>query len=240
MKFFLVAVLFIFLNFTNTYGLATEKQQNDDTLKIGLIVPLSGEQSEIGKSILNSLRLALSKINDDKIEIFPKDNKSNPEKTLIAARQLENEGIQIIIGPIFHKNLIYLDEVKNLTFLSLTNKTKNIPNNVITLGINAHSQIDAITNFLKNKKKNKTIILVPNTEYKNELTEAIGRSNYKFVNIYSYDIEPNKLASQVQQITKYNERKKNLERRIKVLENSTGETNIAELEDLKKKYTLGM
>ena len=206
MKFFLVAVLFIFLNFTNTYGLATEKQQNDDTLKIGLIVPLSGEQSEIGKSILNSLRLALSKINDDKIEIFPKDNKSNPEKTLIAARQLENEGIQIIIGPIFHKNLIYLDEVKNLTFLSLTNKTKNIPNNVITLGINAHSQIDAITNFLKNKKKNKTIILVPNTEYKNELTEAIGRSNYKFVNVYSYDIEPNKLASQVQQITEYNER----------------------------------
>ena len=30
-----------------------------------------------------------------------------------------------------------------------------------------------------------------------------------------------------------------MERRIKVLENSTGETNIAELEDLKKKYTLG-
>lgn len=239
MKFYLVIASFIFLNFINIYCSASEKQQNDDILKIGLIVPLSGEQGKIGKSVLNSLRLALSKINDDKIEIFPKDNQSNPEKTLIAARQLENEGIQIIIGPIFHKNLIYLDEVKNLTFLSLTNKTKNIPNNVITLGINAHSQIDAITNFLKNKKKNKTIILVPNTQYKNELTDAISQSDFKFLNIYSYDTEPNRLLYQIQQITAYNERKKNLERRIKILENSNTQINTNELENLKKKYTLG-
>ena len=155
MKFFLIIVSLIFLNFFNIYCFATEKQQKNDILKIGLIVPLSGEKGEIGKSILNSLRLALSKINDDKIEIIPKDNASNPEKTLLAAKQLESEGIQVIIGPIFYENLIHLKEVENLTFLSLTNKTKNIPNNVIALGVDAYSQISAITNFLKNKKKKK-------------------------------------------------------------------------------------
>ena len=239
MKFFLIIVSLIFLNFSNIYCFAAEKQENNDILKIGLIVPLSGEKGEIGKSILNSLRLALTKINDDKIEIFPKDNASDPEKTLIAAKQLENEGIQIIIGPIFYENLIYLKEVENLTFLSLTNKNKNIPNNVIALGISAYSQIDAITDFLKSEKKKKTIILIPNAQYKDELTEAISRSDYKFSQIYSYDIEPNKLTSQIEQITKYNERKKKLERRIKILENSTSEINTTELNNLKKRYTLG-
>jgi len=213
MKFFLIITSFIFLNFFNTYCFAFEKQQNNDILKIGLIVPLSGEQGEIGKSILNSLRLSLSKINDNQIEIFPRDNKSNPEKTLMLAKQLEKEGIRIIIGPIFHENLIYLEEAENLVFLSLSNKTKNIPNNVITLGINARSQMNAITNFLKNKKKNKTIILVPNTHYKDELREAISKSDYKFSNIYSYDIEPNKLATQIQQITAYSEREKKKSRK---------------------------
>ena len=119
MKFILVITSFIFLNFSIIYCFAFEQRQNNDILKIGLIVPLSGEQGEIGKSILNSLRLGLSKINDDKVEIFPRDNKSNPEKTLMVAKQLESEGIQIIIGPIFHENLIYLEEVENLIFLSL-------------------------------------------------------------------------------------------------------------------------
>ena len=77
-------------------------------------MPVTGKDQKIGKSVLNSMRLALSKINDELIEIFPMDNNSNPEKTLLAAKRLENEGIKIVIGPIFHKNLIYLEEIENI------------------------------------------------------------------------------------------------------------------------------
>jgi len=149
MKFILLLASIIYLSLSNFYCLAKEAKSDEGILKVGLIVPLSGRHQEIGKSVLNSIRLALSKINDNKIEIFPKDNYSNPEKTLFAAKQLEKEGIQIVIGPIFHQNLIYLEEVQNLTFLSLSNKTKIIPKNVITIGINANSQISAIVNLIK-------------------------------------------------------------------------------------------
>ena len=43
---------------------------NEEVLKIGVIVPLSGEYQEIGKSIINSLRMALNRIDNNKIEIF--------------------------------------------------------------------------------------------------------------------------------------------------------------------------
>ena len=153
MKFILIFFSIIYLSLSNIYCIAKEAKQDESILKVGLIVPLSGKHQEIGKSVLNSIRIALSKINDDQIEIFPKDNYSSPEKTLFAAKQLEKEGIQIVIGPIFHENLIYLEEVQNLTFLSLSNKTKTIPKNVITMGINAISQINAIVNFIKKKSK---------------------------------------------------------------------------------------
>ena len=45
-----------------------------DKIKIGLVIPLSGENKELGESVLKSVRLAINDINDDKIIIITKDN----------------------------------------------------------------------------------------------------------------------------------------------------------------------
>ena len=240
MKFILLLASIIYLSLSNFYCLAKEAKSDEGILKVGLIVPLSGRHQEIGKSVLNSIRLALSKINNDQIEIFPKDNYSNPEKTLFAARQLESEGVRIVIGPIFHQNLIYLGEVQNLTFLSLSNKTTTIPRNVITMGINANSQINAIVDFIKKENLNKTIVLVPKSNFEDELRNALVKSKYEFMNIYSYDVKPDKLTSQIKQITAYDERKKKLEKIIEFVEKGIEILEKEEeLKNLKKKYTLG-
>jgi len=235
MKFILLLASIIYLSLSNFYCLAKEAKSDEGILKVGLIVPLSGRHQEIGKSVLNSIRLALSKINNDQIEIFPKDNYSNPEKTLFAARQLESEGVRIVIGPIFHQNLINLGEVQNLTFLSLSNKTITIPRNVITMGINANSQINAIVDFIKKENLNKTIVLVPKSNFEDELRNALVKSKYEFMNIYSYDVKPDKLTSQIKQITAYDERKEKLEKIIEFVEKGMEILEKEEeLEDLKK------
>ena len=237
MKFILLLASIIYLSLSNFYCLAKEAKSDEGILKVGLIVPLSGRHQEIGKSVLNSIRLALSKINNDQIEIFPKDNYSNPEKTLFAARQLESEGVRIVIGPVFHQNLIYLGEVQNLTFLSLSNKTTTIPRNVITMGINANSQINAIVDFIKKENLNKTIVLVPKSNFEDELRNALVKSKYEFMNIYSYDVEPDKLTSQIKQITAYDERKEKLEKIIEFVEKGIEILEKEEeLKNLKKKY----
>ncbi len=240
MKFILLFTSIIYLSLSNFYCLAKEVRSDEGILKVGLIVPLSGRHQEIGKSVLNSLRLALSKINNDRVEIFPKDNYSNPEKTLFAARQLESEGIRIVIGPVFHQNLIYLGEVQNLTFLSLSNKTKIIPKNIITIGINANSQINAIVDFIKKENLNKTIVLIPKSNFEDELRNALVKSKHEFMNIYSYDVKPDKLTSQIKQITDYEERKGKLEKIIEFIEKGIKILEKEEeLKNLKKKYTLG-
>ena len=240
MKFILLLTSIIYLSLSNFYCLAKEAKSDEGILKVGVIVPLSGRHQEIGKSVLNSIRLALSKINNDRIEIFPKDNYSNPEKTLFAARQLESQGVRIVIGPVFHQNLINLEEVKNLTFLSLSNKTITIPKNVITIGINANSQVNAIVDFIKKENLNKTIVLVPKSNFEDELRNALVKSKYEFMNIYSYDVKPDKLTSQIKQITAYDERKEKLEKIVKFVEMGIKILEKEEeLKNLKKKYTLG-
>tara|TARA_B100000745_G_C20141515_1_gene391379 strand:+ start:98 stop:1264 length:1167 start_codon:yes stop_codon:yes gene_type:complete len=229
-----------FLIFTSGIkSLSKAYSSENKSLNIGLIIPLSGEYEEIGKSVLKSIRMGLNKINNKNIKIFPRDNKADPEETVASAKELQEMGIKIIIGPIFHENLLSLDKMNNLTFLALTNKTNNIPKNVISFGVNAESQLNRIIEFLKKEKLHKTIFLIPKSDFKNEIKNVLNKSNYTFWKIYDYDIDPINLTKQIQQITKYSERKNDLKRRIKILENSDLQIHKQELKELEKMDTIG-
>ena len=123
------------------------KLSASEKIKIGLLVPLSGKNEEIGKSIVQAVRLAVNKINNPIIEIYPKDTKSDPDTTLEATKELKLKGIKIFIGPIFNQNLIHLNKIDDVIFLSLTNKVIKNPTNVISVGVNAESQLNSIKKF---------------------------------------------------------------------------------------------
>jgi ABC-type branched-subunit amino acid transport system substrate-binding protein len=120
-----------------------------EKLKIGILAPMTGPNKNLGQSIIKSIRLAVKDINSNLIEVIPRDTSSSPEKTLQSAYELKEMGVRIVIGPIFYENLIYLDEIDDLTFLSLTNKTLDLPKNVISAGVNSTSQLNTIKKFIK-------------------------------------------------------------------------------------------
>ena len=211
----------------------------ENKIKIGLLVPLTGDNAELGKQILNSTRLAIKDINSNQIEIYPKDTQSNPNKALQSAIKLKQMGINIVIGPVFYENIIHLGEVKNITFLSLTNKTLEIPKNVVSAGINSTSQLNTIKKFIELNKIKKTIFLIPNLNYDLEIKNGIKNSKIKTYKEYFYDIEPTKLTKQIEKITNYEIRKQNLYDEITRLEKSDDSNKEKKIANLKKRYTIG-
>ena len=222
-----------------TFSISNEEVFANEQIKIGLLVPLTGKNSEIGQSIVKSTRLAINKINNLSIEIVPKDSESSPEGALRGAKELKELGIKIIIGPIFNKNLIYLGELDEVTFLSLTNKNDNFSKNIINAGINATSQLNTIKKFLELNEIKKTIFFTPDVNYKNEIKKAISVSKIKIIKNYIYNTDPTKLTQQIEGITQYNIRKQNLEDEIVRLEKSNQSNKEQLIERLKKKDTLG-
>ena len=234
--FLLILLNFIFLI---NQTLSNETKTVEKKIKIGLLAPLTGYNSELGKQIIKAVRLALKDLNNSQIEIYPRDTKSDPNKTLLSAIELESMGINLVIGPIFHENLTYLDEIDKITFLSLTNKTLNLPKNVISSGINSTSQINTIKKFIKTSEIKKSIFLIPNLNYDNEIIKGIKDSKIKIFKEYYYDNEPTKLTKQIEKITNYETRKQNLLDEITRLEKSDDLTKEKKIQNLKKKYTLG-
>lgn len=211
----------------------------EEKIKIGLLVPMTGNDKHLGQLIIKSTRMALENIGNEKIEIFPKDTSSNPDQTLKAALKLKAMGVKIIIGPVFYKNLIYLDQVEDLIFLSFTNKTIDLPKNVISTGINAASQLNTIKIFLNLNEIKKTILLTPKLDYQLEVKNAVDQSKIKISKHYFYDTDPTKLTKQIEKITNYKIRKQNLADEIKRVENSSLLDKEKQLKKLEKKYTIG-
>ena len=229
-RYFLITILLI------TYP---KIAYGDNQTKIGLLAPFSGEFQNIGKSVLSSARIALNKINNDNISILPRDTKGENNKTLKQVEELYNQGVRIFIGPVFNKNLNGLDKFENAYFLSLTNKILKNPRNVISAGINARSQFNAIKKYQTLNNLKKTLILIPKKDYKEEIELAIKETKFKAEKVFYYDIEPTKLTKQIEKITKYSIRKQNVKDEIKRLEKSDEANKEKKIENLKKRDTLG-
>ena len=229
----IISLLFLFIIGTSQKVFANEK------IKIGLLIPLTEDNQEIGQQIIKTVRMAINDINNENMEIIVKDTKSNPNSTLKSAIELKNENIKIVIGPVFYENLIYLNEVEDVIFLSLTNKTIDLPKNVISAGVNSTSQLNTIKKFLELNEIKKTIFLLPKLKHEAEIKKGLKDSKLKTKKVFEYDTEPTKLTKQIEKITNYKIRKQNLEDEIKRLEQSDDPNKEKKIKQLEKKYTLG-
>ena len=213
---------------------------NNNTLKVGLLAPLSGPYSQIGNSLLYSLQLALEEINDENVIIVPKDSGFNDEEKVInAINELRLDGIKVIIGPTTYKEFDLAKKYSDLIFISPSNISPEFSKNIISIGISLESQLIALSNFIKKQKKKKTIIMYPENNYVEMVEKKLENLNLKNVKKFKYSSNPEILTGEIEILTNYSQRKKNLELRKKMFEDKEDVQSKKELEQLEQLYTLG-
>ena len=213
---------------------------NDGKLRVGLLAPFSGEYRNLGESLLLSTQLALNEINDERIIIIPRDSGTNDnDKLNLAIKDIINNGAKIIIGPMSSSSFNELEKYRDTLFISLSNKEPRISSNVINIGISLESQLKTIKEFLLKQKKNKTLILYPKNNYEKFIDKKIKSLKFKNFKIFKYSTDPRILTGEIEKLTNYNQRKKNLEIRKKILKEQLDAQSKKELDSLDKLYTLG-
>ena len=222
----------------NTFVFAAENK-DENILKIGALLPLTGELKGLGEDTLYGINLALHDIGNPRIKIYPKDSGSKKEKIIKACEEFRNEGIKIIIGPTDSEFFKELNNFEDLVFISLSNINTDPKKNIIMMGINLESQLLAIKRFIQREKKKKTVILYPKNEYAKHVEKNIRLVNFLNTKLFSYSKDPKILTKQIEKLTNYKQRKINLSSRIKKLEGSEETKDIRELNQLKQRYTLG-
>ena len=169
----------------------------DKIIKIGLLLPLSGEYAELGKAIYNSVEMALFETESKNIKLIFSDSGDTVDKALLAAQQLEKKGVSILIGPIFSSQALAIRKVVNIKIpiFSFTNDESIKQNGLWVLGFSPKQQIKAIFNEMLSNSIRSIAIIVPNSNYGEialqESRKQSVQNNIKINNIYFYDVLSN-------------------------------------------------
>ena len=234
-KIFLTIFYILFILNSNLHS-----NESDKTLKVGLLAPLTGAYSEVGNSLLYSLQLALEEIDDEKVVIVPRDSGKNDKKKLnTAIEDMRSKGVKIIIGPITYEEFDEVKKYNDLIFISPSNIDPEFSNNIISIGVSLESQLKALTKFIKKQEKTKTVIMYPKNEYLDLIEKQIKNLNLKNIRTFTYSPNPEILTGEIETLTNYSQRKRNLKLRKKMFEDKEDQQSIKELERLERLYTLG-
>ena len=214
--------------------------ENNKSIRIGLLAPLTGTYSELGNSLLYSLQLALEEINDENVIIVPRDSGLNEkEKLNKAINEIKSNNVKVVIGPITNEEFEIAEKHNDLVFISPSNINSRFSNNIISIGISLESQLLALIKFIKKQKKNKTVIMYPENQYSGLIEKELKNLNLTNIKTFTYSPNPEVLTGEIEELTNYTERKRNLELRKKMFEDKEDEESKKELERLEQLYTLG-
>ena len=231
---FIISYIIIFFN-SNVFS-----DENNKKLKIGLLAPLSGEYRELGNSFLYSLQMALEEIGDKDVFIIPRDSGyNNKEKLDSAIREIKSQGAKIIIGPISHEEFEKVKNYNDLVFISPSNISPEFTNNIISIGISLESQLKTLIKFIKQNKKKRTVIMFPKNQYTSLIEKKLKNLNLENFKVFKYSSNPEILTGEIEKLTNYSQRKRNLKLRKKMFEDKDDEQSIKQLERLEQLYTLG-
>ncbi len=230
-KFFLLS--FLLLNLTIA---ANSKNQS---LRIGAILPLTGDYQELGNKILKTFELTIFELSNVDVTLIPFDNNSTEAGTRFAFKELQTQKVDIVLGPIFMKNLLSIVQEENFSkyiFISLSNNNVGLPSNVISFGVNLDSQILALRSTINDKNKKK-IFFADNSEFSMNVLKKIEEIKIPLSAKYQYS-NFDEINEKAKMATSYNYRHKKLLDLITELKKSDNISDQAKVKSLEKKDTL--
>lgn len=123
----------------------------DGVIRVGLLVPLSGEYAALGAEIRQSVEMALFKINNPKIEVLFLDTKAGEAAGNAAMTGIKND-VDIFIGPLFTEAVkqarVVIDQVNDAAsrppMLLLSNNVDVAGNDRWLLGYLPEQQLDGL------------------------------------------------------------------------------------------------
>tara|TARA_Y100000589_G_scaffold320388_1_gene350240 strand:+ start:3928 stop:5508 length:1581 start_codon:yes stop_codon:yes gene_type:complete len=215
-------------------------------IKVGLLLPLSGSNSELGSAMLNAATMAIFDLSDENFELLPRDTQGTPKGSIEAINDLISNGAEMVLGPVFSNSVKAISpivESANITVIAFSNDSSISGKNIYLLGFSPEQQIERIISFASSQGIENYAAVVPESAYGKKIINAIetyipmygGRLN----KIEEYDIKQGDYRDVIKKITDYEDRKKLLiENREKLLVQGDP-VALKALERLEEKETMG-
>jgi ABC-type branched-subunit amino acid transport system substrate-binding protein len=218
----------------------------DGTVRVAILLPLSGGSAELAASMLNAAEMAVFEIANDKFVLMPFDTKETPEGATAAAEQAIRGGAQVILGPLVAQSV---EAVKPLAraagvhVIAFSNSTSVAGDGVFIMGFVPQQQVEAIVRFAVAKGLQRHATLAPQDAYGNAVVDTMRATlqpvNGTLVRAHFYNPATEDFSNDVKLIADYDQRRKALLEQRALLQRQRDEVSRQALKRLEKRDTIG-
>ncbi|MDA9591729.1 penicillin-binding protein activator [Pelagibacteraceae bacterium] len=215
-------------------------------IKIGLLLPLSGSNSNIGNSLLKASQLSLNKTKNKNIQLIIKDTENINKNIITSYYELINEDVDIILGPLFTKNIELINSIsldEDTIMITFSNNTEIKNKNTFISGLTPEDEIKEVFKYAIESGKKKFGVILPNNQYglrsKRLIESLLAEDQVQLTEVILYDSKNPDFYEAAKVIANYEIRKYELEKKLEELKNLNSEESKRKYKLLKNKDTLG-
>ena len=165
------------------------------TTRVGLILPLSagGNAGAVAQSMKNAADLALAEFGTTNVQLIVKDDRGNAAGARAAAQAAVQEGVEIILGPLFSASVAAAGPVAkqaNIPMIAFSTDTNVATQGVYLLSFLPESDVDRIVSYSAQAGKRSIVALLPDNAYGSvidaQLQSAAGARGARVISIVKY------------------------------------------------------
>lgn len=151
----------------------------EQKLRVGVLLPLSGEAKTLGESLLNAIQLSMFENNKNNILLKIYDTKGTDFGAVEAMNNAIEDGIDTIVGPLFYAETKAISEIArkhNIVIFSLSNEQKLMnTDSVFVTGSIIEQEIDILLNNLIKNGKTNFVAFLPNNVFGSTVNDILKR-----------------------------------------------------------------
>lgn len=173
--------------------IVTKTKREPAVIKIGVILPLTGDAASLGEDCKNGIEMAWNEFKKKgiKIVMYYEDSQGKPDIAVNAFNKLVGTGVKIIIGDLFSSPTLAIAPLveRNKAFLfspgASNPKLSGISKHVFRNYPSDNFEGELIGKYIKQKGYSKVAVLYPNNDYgvglKNVFTQTFLKLGGKIV-----------------------------------------------------------
>jgi ABC-type branched-subunit amino acid transport system substrate-binding protein len=161
--------------------------------KVGLLVPMSGPNAELGKALLEAAQMALFDSGSD-LALVPRDTAGTRDGAAAAARAVVGEGARLILGPLLVTEVEAVKPVARdarINVIAFSTATQAAGGNVFLMGFLPRQEVVREVGFARERGLSRFAALAPNSPYgrlmTDSLREIVGSSGGTVGKVELYD-----------------------------------------------------
>ncbi len=137
-------------------------------IRVGLLLPLTGDAGAVGADMLDAAQLALFDVGDSDLVLLPRDTSNTTEGAVAAARDALDNGAQLLLGPLFSSATVAvtpLATARNVRVLSFSNDAAAAGKGAYVMGFRPEEQVDRVVRFAHGQGFTRVAALAPDDAY---------------------------------------------------------------------------